>query len=290
MYLNSQQALEFARCLSYALPSIAAIKDRLVVVKYGGNAMTDESLKIEFARDAAVLQALGVQLIIVHGGGPQIGEELKRLGKIPKFVCGMHVTDKVSVDAVDRILGVEVNQEIVELINSQGGRAFGINGRDGLVTAKKLYIDESGSKVDLGYVGDVSFIDEVSIKLALSAADIPVIAPLGRGIDKVIYNVNADLVASSVAQTIKADLLVLLTNTQGLLDLNGNLIRCLAANSVEELVETGVIHGGMLPKIKSALDAVANGVGRVKIADGRTPKCLIIEVLTKLGTGTTVVA
>ena len=285
MLLDQTTAREFARRLSEVLPTVIALRGCTVVVKYGGNAMTDETLKSGFARDVVSLWSLGAHPVIVHGGGPQIGRGLAALGKPSEFVAGMRVTDKASVEVVDRVLGSEVNREIVELVEAEGARAVGINGRDGLVSATKLRLGGEHEDVDLGFVGEVAAIDTSAIDTALKMGQIPVIAPLGRGGDGMIYNINADLVAGRIAQAMTADVLVLLTNAPGMLDANGELMPRLAVDTVGELVDTGVIHGGMLPKIQCALDAAADGVKNVKIADGRVAQCLMLEVLTAAGHG-----
>ena len=291
MSLAEREILALAQAMADTLPALGRVDACTVVVKYGGNAMTDENLKRGFATDVAMLKRLGARPIIVHGGGPQIGQGLSALDKPSVFVRGMRVTDKEAVSVVDRVLGTDVNGEITGLINAVGGHAVGLNGRvDGLIKAKKLVLsaDEHGEVPDLGYVGEVAGVETSMIEAILSRQQIPVIAPLGLGADDEIYNINADLVAGCIAGTMQAQMLILLTNTAGLLDANGVLLRHLSLVDSERLIDDGTVHGGMLPKIDCAMNAVRQGVRYVRIADGRVAHCLVLEVLGEHGTGTTI--
>ena len=279
-----------ARILAEALPYIQRFHGRTIVVKYGGNAMTDEKLKESFARDVVLLKLVGMNPVIVHGGGPQIDDLLKRVGKKGEFVQGMRVTDAETMDIVEMVLGGQVNKEIVNLINRHGGSAVGLSGKDGgLIRAKKMMVrnpEETGEMLDIGQVGEVDAIDPKIVQTLFANGFIPVIAPIGFGSRGESYNINADLVAGKVAEILKAEKLIVLTNTTGVLDKNGNLLTGLTARKVDELFADGTIHGGMLPKIGSALDAVKNGVNTCHIIDGRVPHALLLEVLTSEGVGT----
>ena len=282
-----------ADVLMEALPYIQRLFDKTVVIKFGGNAMVDEDLKDAFARNIVLLKQVGLNPVIVHGGGPQINEVLKKLGKQGEFVDGMRVTDRETMDVVQMVLGGLVNKDIVALINRHGGRAVGLTGRDaGLVRARKLKVTRKNPEfdepeiIDIGHVGEVASID-AGILRTLDASDvIPVIAPIGVGEDGEAYNINADVVASKVAQVLEAEKLLLLTNIAGVLDKQGKLLTGLTADDVEALIEDGTIHGGMLPKINFALDAVRGGVGTVQIIDGRVPHAVLLELLTDQGVGT----
>ncbi|MFO7809542.1 acetylglutamate kinase [Guyparkeria sp.] len=282
-----------ADVLMEALPYIQRLFDKTVVIKFGGNAMVDEELKDAFARNIVLLKQVGVNPVIVHGGGPQINEVLKRLGKEGEFVDGMRVTDRETMDVVQMVLGGLVNKDIVALINRHGGRAVGLTGRDaGLLRARKLKVTRKNPEfdepeiIDLGHVGEVASID-AGILRTLDASDvIPVIAPIGVGEDGEAYNINADVVASKVAQVLEAEKLLLLTNIAGVLDTEGKLLTGLTAGDVEALIEDGTIYGGMLPKINFALDAVRGGVRTVQIIDGRVPHAVLLELLTDQGVGT----
>ncbi|MDG4868354.1 acetylglutamate kinase [Guyparkeria sp. 1SP6A2] len=282
-----------ADVLMEALPYIQRLFDKTVVIKFGGNAMVDDDLKDAFARNIVLLKQVGVNPVIVHGGGPQINEVLKRLGKEGEFVEGMRVTDRETMDVVQMVLGGLVNKDIVALINRHGGRAVGLTGRDaGLLRARKLKVTRKNPEfdqpeiIDIGHVGEVASID-AGILHTLDASDvIPVIAPIGVGEDGEAYNINADVVASKVAQVLEAEKLLLLTNTAGVLDKQGELLTGLTADDVESLIEDGTIHGGMLPKINFALDAVRGGVKTVQIIDGRVPHAVLLELLTDQGVGT----
>ncbi|BBP02416.1 acetylglutamate kinase [Sulfuriferula nivalis] len=279
-----------ANILSEALPYIQRFFDKTIVIKYGGNAMTDDKLKEGFARDVVLLKLVGMNPVIVHGGGPQIGELLKRVGKQSEFIQGMRVTDEETMDVVEMVLGGLVNKEIVNLINQQGGKAVGLTGKDGgMIRAKKLLIadqDDPNIKHDIGSVGEVLGIDPELVELLDTRDFIPVIAPVGVGMDGESYNINADLVAGKLAETLRAEKLILMTNIPGVLDKEGGLLTGLTAQRVDELIANGTIYGGMLPKIHCALDAVKNGVHTAHIIDGRVNHALLLEVLTKDGVGT----
>jgi len=271
-----------ARILAEALPYIQRFHGKTIVVKYGGNAMTDEKLKASFARDVVLLKLVGMNPVVVHGGGPQIENLLSRLGKKGEFVQGMRVTDDETMNVVEMVLGGQVNKEVVELINQAGGKAVGLTGQDGgLIRARKM-----AAAQDLGQVGEVESIDPAVIETLKGGGFIPVIAPIGTGHDGTTYNINADLVAGKVAEILKAEKLIVLTNTAGVLDKNGKLLTGLTAKKVDELFADGTIHGGMLPKISSALDAVKNGVNTCHIIDGRVEHALLLEILTSEGVGT----
>ncbi len=290
MTLNGIAPEVKARVLAEALPYIQRFHGKTIVVKYGGNAMTDPRLKESFARDVVLLKLVGLNPVIVHGGGPQIDDVLKKVGKKGEFIQGMRVTDAETMDVVEMVLGGQVNKEVVTLINQHGGRAVGLTGKDGgFIRAKKLRVkSESGSDelIDIGQVGEVESIDPEIVMLLHTRRFIPVIAPVGVGRDGETYNINADLVAGKVAETLKAEKLVVLTNTPGVLDKNGNLLTGLTHRKVDELFADGTISGGMLPKISSALDAVKNGVNSCHIIDGRVEHALLLEILTNEGVGT----
>ncbi|HKE42277.1 MAG TPA: acetylglutamate kinase [Casimicrobiaceae bacterium] len=282
-----------AQILAEALPYIQRFHDKAIVVKYGGNAMTETHLKAGFARDVVMLKLVGMNPVIVHGGGPQIGDLLKTMGIASEFKQGMRVTDEKVMNVVEMVLG-ELNQEIVGLINQHGGRAVGLTGQDGaFIHARKLLLKSDtnhGELIDIGLVGEIEKIDAELINLLDSRDFIPVIAPIGVGADGVAYNINADLVAGKLAETLNAEKLVLMTNTAGVLDRNGKLLTGLTASQIEALFADGTIHGGMLPKIGSALDAVKNGVRSSHIIDGRVEHALLLEVLTNEGVGTMIKA
>ncbi len=279
-----------ADILSEALPYIQRFFDKTIVIKYGGNAMTDDSLKAGFASDVVLLKLVGMNPVIVHGGGPQIGDLLKRVGKQSEFVQGMRVTDRETMDVVEMVLGGLVNKEIVNLINQHGGKAVGLTGKDGrMIRARKLLIDDiehAGNKLDIGSVGEVTGIDPELVELLDTRDFIPVIAPVGVGDDGESYNINADLVAGKLAETLHAEKLILMTNIPGVLDKEGGLLTGLTAQHVGRLIADGTIYGGMLPKIHCALEAVRNGVQTAHIIDGRVKHALLLEVLTKDGVGT----
>jgi acetylglutamate kinase len=290
MPIDSSAAAQKAKLLSEALPYIQRFFDKTIVIKYGGNAMTDEALKQGFARDVVLLKLVGMNPVIVHGGGPQINDLLKRVGKQGEFIQGMRVTDRETMDIVEMVLGGAVNKEIVNLINQNGGKAVGLTGKDGgMIRAKHLKVknaDKPGEYIDIGQVGEVVRIDPELVTLLDSRDFIPVIAPIGVGEDGEAYNINADLVAGKLAETLKAEKLILLTNTTGVLDKEGNLLTGLTAARVDELIADGTISGGMIPKISTALEAVKNGVRASHIIDGRVEHALLLEVLTNEGVGT----
>lgn len=290
MPLTASTAAAKANILAEALPYIQRFHGKTIVVKYGGNAMTDEKLKQGFARDVVLLKVVGMNPVIVHGGGPQIDELLKRVGKKGEFIQGMRVTDAETMDVVEMVLGGQVNKEIVNLINRNGGRAVGLTGKDGnFIRARKLKVRDSGGGedlLDIGQVGEVESIDPEIVNLLHTRNFIPVIAPIGVGANGESYNINADLVAGKVAEILKAEKLIVLTNTPGVLDKNGGLLTGLTARRVDELFADGTISGGMLPKISSALDAVKNGVNTCHIIDGRVEHALLLEILTDEGVGT----
>ena len=279
-----------AKILAEALPYIQRFHGRTIVVKYGGNAMTDDKLKEGFARDVVLLKLVGMNPVVVHGGGPQIDDLLRRVGKKGEFVQGMRVTDAETMDVVEMVLGGQVNKEIVNLINRQGGLAVGLTGKDGaFIRARKMMVrgpGESDGLIDIGQVGEVEAIDPKIVQTLLAGGFIPVIAPVGFGAKGESYNINSDLVAGKVAEILKAEKLVVLTNTPGVLDKNGNLLTGLTARKVDELFSDGTISGGMLPKISSALEAVKNGVNSCHIIDGRVSHALLLEILTAEGVGT----
>ena len=285
---NKPQAAEKARILAEALPYIRRFSGKTIVVKYGGNAMTDEALKAGFAHDVALLKVVGMNPVVVHGGGPQIEEMLARLGKKGEFIQGMRVTDRETMDVVEMVLGGQVNKEVVELINQAGGKAVGLTGQDGaLIRARKMLLpSKENGKVDIGQVGEIESIDAAIIGTLEQGGFIPVVAPIATGADGTTYNINADLVAGKLAEVLRAEKLVVLTNTPGVLDKDGKLLTGLTPRRIDDLVAKGVISGGMLPKIGSALDAARNGVKSVHIIDGRVPHALLLEVLTDEGVGT----
>jgi acetylglutamate kinase len=277
-----------ARILGEALPYIQRFHGKTIVVKFGGNAMTDDALKAGFARDVALLKLVGMNPVVVHGGGPQIEQMLAKLGKKGEFVQGMRVTDRETMDVVEMVLGGTVNKEVVELINQAGGKAVGLTGQDGVfIRAKKMVLaSKDNGHVDLGQVGEIESIDPAIISTLEQGGFIPVVAPIGTGADGTTYNINSDLVAGKLAEILRAEKLVVLTNTPGVLDKNGKLLTGLTPRRIDDLVAKGVISGGMLPKIGSALDAARNGVKSVHIIDGRVPHALLLEVMTDQGVGT----
>ena len=293
MPIKPSAAHNIAKVLAEALPYIQRFHGKTMVIKYGGNAMVDEKLKRGFARDIVLMKLVGMNPVVVHGGGPQIGSILEQVGKKTHFVDGMRVTDSETMDVVEMVLGGLVNKEIVNLINQHGGHAVGLTGKDGdLIHARKLTFQRHNPEmnapeiVDIGHVGEVASIDPSIINMLVKGNFIPVIAPIGVGKDGQSYNINADLVAGKLAMTLQAEKLILLTNTAGVLDKEDNLLTGLKANRVEELIEDGTIHGGMLPKINCALDAVHSGVNSVQIIDGRVEHAVLLEVLTDAGVGT----
>ncbi len=291
--MDSSQALNIAHVLTEAMPYIQRYQDKCVVIKYGGNAMVDEALQSSFARDIVLMKLVGIHPIVVHGGGPQIGDLLKRIGKESRFVDGMRVTDAETMDVVEMVLGGLVNKQIVALINSHGGHAIGLSGKDGpLIHAKKLRRTnadpalKASEIIDLGHVGEVTAVDQSVIDYLTHGDFIPVIAPIGIGDDGMSYNINADIVAGKIAETMCAEKLVLLTNTTGLLAKSGELLTGLNSERVSELIADGTITEGMLPKINAALEAVRAGVGRAHIIDGRVEHSVLLELFTDSGIGT----
>lgn len=286
--------LQKAQVLAEALPYIRRFQDKTIVVKYGGNAMTDPRLKESFARDVVLLKLVGMNPVVVHGGGPQIDELLKRVGKQGQFVQGMRVTDAETMDIVEMVLGGSVNKEIVNLINRHGGKAVGLTGQDGaFIRARKLLMqskDKPDQLLDIGLVGEIESIDPSIIAFLDTGDFIPVIAPIGVGADGESYNINADVVAGKLAEILKAEKLVLLTNTPGVLDKDGKLLTGLTPKQIDELFADGTLYGGMLPKISSAVDAARSGVRSVHIIDGRVEHSLLLEVLTDQGVGTLIKA
>ena len=293
MSLQSERAHKIADVLIEALPYIRRFRGKTMVIKYGGNAMVDDALKHGFARDVVLMKLVGVNPVIVHGGGPQIGSLLGRLGKDSVFVQGMRVTDSETMDVVEMVLGGLVNKEIVNLINRHGGSAVGLTGKDGdLIRARKLVLRRDAPElaepeiIDLGHVGEVQSIDVGVVNMLVQGDFIPVIAPIGVGDDGRSYNINADLVAGKLAEVLQAEKLLLLTNTPGLLDPQGELIAELDVGRVEELIRQGVITGGMLPKVRCAVEAVQGGVRSAHIIDGRVEHAVMLDLFTDEGVGT----
>ncbi|WP_237261649.1 acetylglutamate kinase [Thiomicrorhabdus immobilis] len=297
MNLNKQQAQNIASVLTEALPYIQRFSGKTIVVKYGGNAMTDEKLKQGFARDIVLMKLVGMNPVVVHGGGPQIGNLLDRVGKQSEFIQGMRVTDTETMDIVEMVLGGLVNKEIVNLIHQAGGNAVGLTGKDGnLICATKMKMQRNAPElnapeiIDLGHVGEVGQINTKVLDMLIQDDFIPVIAPVGVDKTGQSYNINADLVAGKIAEALKAEKLMLLTNTPGLLDKEGTLLTGLNTESVDKLIEDGTIYGGMLPKIQCALEAVQNGVHSAHIVDGRVEHAVMLEVFTDEGVGTLITA
>lgn len=291
--MKNKTAHQIAHVLIEALPYIRRFKDKTVVVKYGGNAMIDEGLKNSFAQDIVMMKLVGLNPIVVHGGGPQIGDLLKRLGKTTEFIDGMRVTDSETMDVVEMVLGGLVNKEIVNLINRHGGKAVGLTGKDGdFIRANKIKMKKTAIEaqepeiIDLGHVGDVSSIEPAVLSMLNKSDFIPVIAPIGVGADGHSYNINADLVAGKVAEVLKAEKLILLTNTPGILDKQQNLLTGLSLKDVEDLIADGTISGGMIPKTRCATDALKGGVSSVHIIDGRVEHAVLLELFTDQGVGT----
>lgn len=279
-----------AEILAQALPYIRKFHGKTMVIKYGGNAMTDPALQQDFAEDVVLLKLVGMNPVVVHGGGPQIEQALNRLGKKGEFIQGMRVTDEETLDVVEMVLGGLINQEIVTLINKAGGKAVGLTGKDGhFIHARKMKIpskEDKKKKIDVGLVGEVVRIDPEIIQLLDSRDFIPVIAPIGSDENGVAYNINADIAAGKLAITLQAEKLILLTNTTGVLDKEAKVVTGLTAQRVKEMIDDGTISGGMLPKVECALDAVKNGVKTAHIIDGRVSHALLLEVLTSEGVGT----
>ncbi len=290
--MDHSKAKNVVGVLAEALPYIQKLHGKTIVIKYGGNAMTDEKLKLGFARDIVLLKQVGCNPVVVHGGGPQIASLLERVGKESKFIQGMRVTDTETMDIVEMVLGGLVNKSIVTLINQQGGRAVGLTGKDGsLIRARKMQmsIDKENAPselVDLGHVGEVHTIDPSVVSMLDDDNFIPVIAPIGVGENGESYNINADLVAGKLATVLGAEKLLLLTNTVGILDKQNNLLTGLSTKQVDDYITDGTIYGGMLPKVSCALDAVKSGVKTSHIIDGRVPHAVLLELFTDEGVGT----
>ncbi len=286
MALSKEAALNVARVLTEALPYIQRFADKTIVVKYGGNAMTDPDLERSFARDIVLLKTVGLQPVVVHGGGPQVDSLLKQLGRESDRIDGMRITDAPTMEVVEMVLGGSVNKSIVNLINQHGGQAIGLTGKDGnLIRARKLKMekkqqDGSIQAIDLGLVGEVVSVNTGVIDLFLRSDFIPVIAPLGVDEQGNTYNINADLVAGKVAEAIKAEKLILLSNIPGVMDAEKKVLTGLSTQDVDQLIETGVIYGGMIPKVECALDAVKGGVASAHIIDGRVPHSTLLEIFT----------
>ena len=293
--MNTDTSTTTAQVLTEALPYIQKFHGHTVVIKYGGNAMIDEQLKNNFARDVVLMKLVGINPIIVHGGGPQIGDLLNKLGIESKFVSGMRITDADTMDVVQMVLGGLVNKEIVSLINTHGGRAVGITGKDGgLLKARKLSAqtvdDDTEESVDIGQVGEITEVNVDVLETLTESQFIPIIAPIGVGEDGESYNINADIVAGKVAEALSASKLVLLTNTPGILDAEQKTLSGLSKTDVESLISNGIINEGMLPKVDCALSAVSSGVRSVQIIDGRVPHALLLEIFTDSGVGTQILA
>lgn len=286
-------AVQISKVLTEALPYIQRFTNKTIVVKFGGNAMIDEKLQNSFARDVVLMKLVGMNPIVVHGGGPQIGDLLAKLNIQSQFVDGMRVTDSQTMDVVEMVLGGTVNKQIVNLINRNGGQAIGLTGKDGnLIQARKMEVTRHSPDmqvpeiIDIGHVGEVRAINRKVIDLLVQSDFIPVIAPIGVGVDGASYNINADLVAGKVAEVLQAEKLMLLTNVAGLQDKQGQILTGLSTARVDELIADGTIYGGMLPKIACALDAVKAGVASAHIVDGRVPHAVLLEIFTDAGVGT----
>jgi acetylglutamate kinase len=292
--LTDITAAQKAQTLAEALPYIKRFFDKTIVIKYGGNAMTDPHLKECFASDVVLLKLVGMNPVVVHGGGPQIDEMLEKLGKKGEFIQGMRVTDEETMDIVEMVLGGQVNKEIVNLVNRHGGKAVGLTGQDGnFIHAHKLLMENKekpNEMIDIGQVGEITAIDPSIINFLDGGDFIPVIAPIGVGINGETYNINADVVAGKLAEILGAEKLIMLTNTPGVLDKKGKLLTGLTPKQIDDLVKEGTLSGGMLPKISSALDAARSGVKSVHIIDGRVEHALLLEVLTDEGVGTLIKA
>ena len=293
MSLTRASALNIAQVLTEALPYIQRFTGKTIVVKFGGNAMVDQELHDSFARDVVLMKLVGMNPVVVHGGGPQIGSLLEKLNIHTEFIDGMRVTDAQTMDVVEMVLGGSVNKEIVSSINRSGGKAIGVTGKDGqLIRARKLKVTRNSPGVtaseiiDIGHVGEVEQLDTQVLELITGSDFIPVIAPIGVGEDGSTYNINADLVAGKIAQVMQAEKLMLLTNVSGLLDKEGSILTGLTTEQVDGLIADGTISGGMLPKIGCALDAVKSGVASAHIIDGRVPHAVLLEVFTDEGIGT----
>lgn len=295
MSLTPDSAMNVARVLTEALPYIQRFTGRTIVVKFGGNAMVDPALQESFARDIVLMKLVGMNPVVVHGGGPQIGRLLEKLNIESRFVDGLRVTDAQTMDVVEMVLGGSVNKEIVVSINRNGGKAIGVTGKDGgLIRARPLSVERHSAElnaseiIDMGHVGEVTQIDTEMLHLILNSNFIPVIAPIGADDEGKSYNINADLVAGKLAQVLQAEKLMLLTNVAGLMDESGTVLTGLSSDRVDELIAAGTVHGGMLPKINCALDAVKSGVASAHIVDGRVPHAVLLEIFTDEGMGTVI--
>ena len=293
MSLSRDAAANVANVLTEALPYIQRFTGKTIVVKFGGNAMVDDELKVLFARDIVLMKLVGMNPVVVHGGGPQIGKLLEQLNIESKFVDGMRVTDSKTMDVVEMVLGGSVNKEIVNLVNHNGGKAVGITGKDGdLIRARKLRVSHQSPEmtapeiIDIGHVGEVASIDTSVLDMLVNSNFIPVIAPIGVGDDGSSYNINADLVAGKIAEVLQAEKLMLLTNVAGLLDRDGKVLTGISTQQVDQLIADGTIYGGMLPKIRCAQEAVNTGVTSSHIIDGRVPHAVLLEIFTDEGVGT----
>ena len=293
MTIQNKSAHQIASVLTEALPYIRRFKNKIIVVKFGGNAMIDDDLKHSFARDIVLMKLVGLNPIVVHGGGPQIGNLLKKIGKETGFIDGMRVTDSETMDVVEMVLGGLVNKEIVHLINQHGGKAVGLTGKDGnFIRAKKIQLkkssvdNEASEIIDLGHVGEVTSIDTAVLDMLADSDFIPVIAPIGVGENGESYNINADLVAGKIAEELKAEKLILLTNTAGILDKQGELLTGLSLSDIDNLIADGTISEGMIPKTRCATDALQGGVTSVHIIDGRLNHAVLLELFTDQGVGT----
>jgi acetylglutamate kinase len=293
MTIQNKSAHQIASVLTEALPYIRRFKNKIIVVKFGGNAMIDDDLKHSFARDIVLMKLVGLNPIVVHGGGPQIGNLLRKIGKETGFIDGMRVTDSETMDVVEMVLGGLVNKEIVHLINQHGGKAVGLTGKDGnFIRAKKIQLkkssvdNEASEIIDLGHVGEVTSIDTAVLDMLADSDFIPVIAPIGVGEKGESYNINADLVAGKIAEELKAEKLILLTNTAGILDKQGELLTGLSLSDIDDLIADGTISEGMIPKTRCATDALQGGVTSVHIIDGRVNHAVLLELFTDQGVGT----
>lgn len=293
MSLTRESAMNIANVLTEALPYIQRFTGKTIVIKFGGNAMIDEELQNSFARDIVLMKLVGMNPVVVHGGGPQIGDLLNKLNIKSEFINGMRVTDSATMDVVEMVLGGTVNKQIVSLINRNGGQAIGLTGKDGqLIRAKKLKVSHKTPEmlapeiIDIGHVGEVAGVNTSVIDMLINSHFIPVIAPIGVGEDGASYNINADLVAGKIAEVLKAEKLILLTNIAGLMDKEGKVLTGLSTKQVDALIEDGTIYGGMLPKIGCALDAVKGGVTSAHIIDGRVAHAVLLETFTDVGVGT----
>jgi acetylglutamate kinase len=292
--MNKERAETTAKVLTEALPYIRQFHGQTVVIKYGGNAMTEDALKQSFARDVVLMKLVGINPVIVHGGGPQIGELLEKLHIESRFVNGMRVTDSATMDVVEMVLGGLVNQEIVSLLNTNGGRAVGVTGKDGnLIQAQKLAMQpalNASEIIDIGHVGEITRVNTEILATLTESEFIPVIAPIGVGTDGQSFNINADIVAGKVAESLRAEKLLLLTNTPGILDGNGDTISEVSKSAVEQLIKDSVVTQGLLPQMQCAMDPVDAGVHSAHIIDGRVPHALLLEVFTDTGVGTQIFA